>query len=95
MKNTNDNLVKVNEADINFVAYEKWEKAGRPDGQDVKFWLDAEAQLRAMAKTSLATPPAPVPQVSAKPATAPKAAETQPVPSRPKSVKPAQKARRR
>ena len=27
-------------------AYELWEKAGRPHGQDKKHWLQAEAELR-------------------------------------------------
>lgn len=26
-------------------AYELWEQAGRPPGQDVEFWLEAERQL--------------------------------------------------
>jgi len=30
-------------------AYRLWEKAGRPDGHDVEFWLAAERELRAEA----------------------------------------------
>jgi hypothetical protein len=26
-------------------AYERWEQAGRPDGEDLKHWLDAEREL--------------------------------------------------
>jgi hypothetical protein len=26
-------------------AYELWEQAGRPAGQDLEFWLEAERQL--------------------------------------------------
>jgi hypothetical protein len=27
-------------------AYQKWEAAGRPEGNDMKFWLEAERELR-------------------------------------------------
>lgn len=27
-------------------AYEKWENAGRPDGDGLRFWLEAERELR-------------------------------------------------
>ena len=26
-------------------AYELWEQAGKPDGQDTEFWLQAEGQI--------------------------------------------------
>lgn len=29
------------------LAYHKWEEAGRPDGDGVEFWLDAESELKA------------------------------------------------
>jgi len=28
-------------------AYEKWVQAGRPDGDGISFWLEAESELRA------------------------------------------------
>ena len=40
--------------DIAFLAYQMWEKNGRPAGQDVEFWLQAEQALR-----SSIPPPAP------------------------------------
>jgi hypothetical protein len=30
---------------IRLRAYQKWERAGRPDGDGVAFWLEAEAEL--------------------------------------------------
>ena len=45
-------------------AYQLWEKAGRPDGKDMEFWLEAEAQGKKMIKEkrdhSLPVPQAPV-----------------------------------
>jgi hypothetical protein len=50
--------------DIAVLAYQLWEKNGRPAGQDVEFWLQAEQSLR-----SLIQPPAPAaPQVPRRPA---------------------------
>jgi len=40
---------EVDEADIRLHAYFKWEAAGRPNGDGVSFWLDAEKDLRARA----------------------------------------------
>ena len=31
---------------IRELAYEKWEKAGRPPGDGVNFWCEAEAELK-------------------------------------------------
>ncbi len=33
-------------------AYRLWEKAGRPEGRDDEFWLEAERELRAEGETS-------------------------------------------
>jgi hypothetical protein len=49
---------------ISAVAYQMWEKAGRPAGRDLQFWLDAEAQLRTAAKAAAAKPVAPLSSVA-------------------------------
>ena len=36
--------------DVQIRSYMLWEAAGRPDGQDVEFWLRAEAELEAEAR---------------------------------------------
>jgi hypothetical protein len=36
--------------DIALLAYQLWEKNGRPAGQDVEFWLQAEQSLRSSIK---------------------------------------------
>jgi hypothetical protein len=36
----------VGEEDIRLCAYCKWETAGRPGGDGVNFWLEAEIELR-------------------------------------------------
>ena len=36
----------TSEDDVRARAYELWEAAGRPDGEDVKFWFEAEWELR-------------------------------------------------
>ena len=33
------------EEDIRLRAYHRWEEAGRPDGDGLQFWLDAEHDL--------------------------------------------------
>ena len=35
----------VDEHAIRVRAYERWEAAGRPEGDGVQFWLDAEKEL--------------------------------------------------
>jgi hypothetical protein len=35
----------VSEEAIRLCAYCKWEAAGKPDGDGVRFWLDAEKEL--------------------------------------------------
>jgi len=32
--------------DIRLRAYRKWESAGKPTGDGIRFWLDAEQELR-------------------------------------------------
>jgi hypothetical protein len=51
MTNTFEPSNTVNKSEIAVVAYQMWEKAGHPESRDLQFWLDAEAQLRATAKT--------------------------------------------
>lgn len=36
----------VEDEAIRTLAYQRWEAAGRPDGSDVDFWLQAERELR-------------------------------------------------
>lgn len=38
-------LVSVTEDEIRVLAFQKWERAGRPNGDGVGFWLEAEMQL--------------------------------------------------
>jgi len=94
MSNTNENSAKVKESEIKVAAYQKWEKAGRPAGQDMQFWLDAEAQLRASAKAVFAPPAAHVSPLEAKSVTDRKHTSTQEVLSQPKSPAPQQKTSR-
>jgi hypothetical protein len=44
-KNVTDEDVTVDEETIRQLAYQRWEAAGRPDGSDVNFWLEAERDL--------------------------------------------------
>jgi hypothetical protein len=37
----------VNDEDIRLRAYQEWEAAGKPSGDGVRFWLEAERQLQA------------------------------------------------
>jgi hypothetical protein len=34
------------EEEVRRRAYQKWEAAGRPDGDGIQFWLEAEQELR-------------------------------------------------
>jgi hypothetical protein len=36
----------VSEPDIRVRAYQKWEAAGKPKGDDIQFWLKAEQELK-------------------------------------------------
>jgi hypothetical protein len=42
---SNNNDHNVSDEDIRLRAYEKWEAAGRPAGNGVQFWLEAEQEL--------------------------------------------------
>jgi hypothetical protein len=39
--------VAANRNEISHLAFQLWEKAGRPAGRDLEFWLGAEKQLLA------------------------------------------------
>lgn len=39
------NAPPVSAEDIRFRAYRKWEIAGKPTGNSVRFWLEAEQEL--------------------------------------------------
>jgi len=42
----NKNIENRDANSVSRVAYELWEKAGKPAGRDLEFWLAAEAQVR-------------------------------------------------
>ena len=46
----------VSREQIALMAYEVWNKAGRPQGRDWEFWFEAERQLRETAKQAPVTP---------------------------------------
>jgi hypothetical protein len=46
-RNNNEPQVALNQQEIATRAYLAWEKAGRPEGRDLDFWLEAGKQLRA------------------------------------------------
>lgn len=48
--------VTGNESNVSRLAYELWEKAGRPAGRDLEFWLTAEARLRSVAPAASPAP---------------------------------------
>ena len=37
--------VAANRNEISCLAFQLWDKAGRPEGRDLEFWLGAEAQF--------------------------------------------------
>jgi hypothetical protein len=41
---------------VRVLAYFKWEKAGKPEGNDLQFWLDAENELDKQTATENPTP---------------------------------------
>ena len=51
---------------IQLLAYQMWKDAGCPEGQEQKFWFEAEARIRAAAKATPASTQSPA---SAAPAT--------------------------
>ena len=87
MKNTIEQSVKVKESEISVVAYHLWEKAGYPTGRDLRFWLDAEKQLRAAAaKAASAATATPISPVASDNKAVRKATNGQFGPSRPNSA---------
>jgi hypothetical protein len=73
--------MKIDETEIGLLAYQMWEKAGHPSGQDLKFWLEAENQLRALAKAAPAPPRPQLPRADSKQDT--RSPSVQLVPSQP------------
>jgi hypothetical protein len=49
-ENHNQNQIEVSRDEIVQWACQLWEAAGRPDGRDAEFWLQAEAKLLATAQ---------------------------------------------
>ena len=94
MTKTIEHSKKVNESEIAVVAYSLWEKAGHPANQDLQFWLDAEAQLRAAVKAVPVTPAAHLSPVDSKNNSADKAASVQLGLRQANSSKPQQNVRR-
>ncbi len=47
----------ISREQIALMAYEVWEKAGRPHGRDWEFWFEAEQQLQKSLKKAAAPPP--------------------------------------
>ena len=77
MSDTNQPTATADPAGISLLAYQMWKDAGCPEGQDQKFWFEAEARMRTAAK---ATPPAPV---ASSPPAETKSAAPQKTPSAP------------
>ena len=94
MKSTVEHSIKVKESEIRMAAYQMWEKAGRPPGRDLQFWLDAEEQLRTASTAAAAKPVAHISRAESNHNGVPKAATVRLGPSRPKSAKAQQKVRR-
>jgi Protein of unknown function (DUF2934) len=94
MQNRIEQSVRVEESEIGAVAYRLWEQAGRPAGRDLQFWLDAESQLRPVAKAASSTPGAPMSPVASDKSATHKTAGVRRVPSRANSPKAQQKFRR-
>ncbi len=83
-KNENQFYREPSKEEIALSAFLAWERDGRPNGQDVKYWLEAEARLceqrRKQAEIAAAQAAKPWPPGS-KATTAPKAApKTKPTP---------------
>src|SRR5882762_3957341 len=94
MKNIISTSAKINESEIGMVAYQMWEKAGSPQGQDWQFWFEAEAKLRAVAKAAPATSTANSSSVEPRKNTMPKPAQVEPELSHTNSSRPQQRAMR-
>jgi len=65
----------MSQSAVKDLAYRLWEEAGKPDGRDQDFWLQAEAKLASPAKPKTPAKPkaAVIPKAPAKPKAAPKA----------------------
>jgi hypothetical protein len=61
---------KMSEEQLRELAYLKWEKAGRPPGDGVQFWLQAEAEASDCPKATKKACPAPT-KVAAKTSSTP------------------------
>jgi hypothetical protein len=64
MKITLEESNSVDQKSVSLLAYQLWEQSGRPAGQDMHFWLEAEKQLRATITET-------IPQIPIKAPTAP------------------------
>jgi hypothetical protein len=98
MSDTKQTSVNVDQAGVSLLAYQMWKDAGCPEGQDQKFWFEAEVRMRAAAKASSPPPKPAAPPVLA----APTPAVIKPAPAVPlnpafdesKVLKPKRKSRR-
>lgn len=46
---------ELHDQNVRELAYEKWQDAGTPPGDGVKFWLEAEKELLAQAQNQIST----------------------------------------
>ena len=51
-------IERTNHNELTNRAYQLWEKAGRPEGRDLEFWLQAEQQIRSHGNQSADARPA-------------------------------------
>jgi len=65
MNTTIEHANQPDQQEIGRRAYQLWEKAGRPSGKDMDFWLEAEKQLRSAAQ-NIPTIPVKLPAPAAK-----------------------------
>jgi hypothetical protein len=47
---------RTKQTEVTDRAYQLWEKAGRPEGRDLEFWVQAEAQVGKEAAQTVAAP---------------------------------------
>jgi len=93
MNNKNQPAGAGDRTEVSLLAYQMWIDAGRPEGQDQKFWFEAETRIRAVAKPTAVTALAPA---ASKTNTTPQTPSVQinPVVSHAKQPKPGQKFRK-